>query len=54
MAEGFFAAGGGRHLLGLQGMHPTRIEPFLDLAESYVLLNRSRQDAARPAARAAR
>ncbi len=32
-----------RHLLGLQGMHPTRIEPFLDLAESYVLLNRSRK-----------
>src|ERR1700712_3650862 len=54
MAEGqrFFAMnqGGGpegtdshRHLLGLQGMHPTRIEPFLDLAESYVLLNRSRK-----------
>ena len=43
MADGFFAAGGGRHLLGLQGMHPTRIEPFLDLAESYVLLNRSRK-----------
>jgi aspartate carbamoyltransferase catalytic subunit len=54
MAEGqrFFAAnqGGGqdgtdshRHLLGLQGMHPTRIEPFLDLAENYVLLNRSRK-----------
>ena len=32
-----------RHLLGLQGMHPTRIEPFLDLAESYVLLNRQRK-----------
>ena len=43
MADGFFAAAGGRHLLGLQGMHPTRIEPFLDLAESYVLLNRSRK-----------
>src|ERR1700712_1662383 len=54
MAEGqrFFAMnqGGGpegtdshRHLLGLQGMHPTRIEPFLDLAENYVLLNRSRK-----------
>src|ERR1700712_1507122 len=54
MAEGqrFFAMnqGGGpegtdrhRHLLGLQGMHPTRIEPFLHLAESYVLLNRSRK-----------
>ncbi len=40
---GYFADGGGRHLLGLQGMHPTRIEPFLDLAESYVLLNRSRK-----------
>ena len=24
-------------------MHPTRIEPFLDLAENYVLLNRSRK-----------
>ncbi len=34
---------GHRHLLGLQGMHPTRIEPFLDLAESYVLLNRQRK-----------
>ena len=33
----------GRHLLGLQGMHPTRITPFLDLAESYALMNRSRQ-----------
>ena len=43
MTDGFFAANGGRHLLGLQGMHPTRIEPFLDLAESYVLLNRSRK-----------
>jgi len=32
-----------RHLLGVQGMHPTRIEPFLDLAESYALLNRSRK-----------
>ena len=32
-----------RHLLGLQGMHPHRIEPFLDLAESYVLLNRQRK-----------
>ncbi len=43
MADGFFQSSGGRHLLGLQGMHPTRIEPFLDLAESYVLLNRSRK-----------
>ena len=49
MAEGarFFAGSEGtdshRHLLGLQGMHPTRIEPFLDLAESYVLLNRQRK-----------
>ncbi len=49
MAEGqrFFAGQEGtdahRHLLGLQGMHPTRIEPFLDLAESYVLLNRQRK-----------
>ncbi len=49
MAEGqrFFGGQDGvdshRHLLGLQGMHPTRIEPFLDLAESYVLLNRQRK-----------
>ncbi len=49
MAEGsrFFAEQEGsdnhRHLLGLQGVHPTRIEPFLDLAESYVLLNRQRK-----------
>ncbi|WP_428393311.1 aspartate carbamoyltransferase catalytic subunit [Lichenicoccus sp.] len=47
MAEGgrFFASAedGHRHLLALQGMHPTRIEPFLDLAESYVLLNRQRK-----------
>ena len=49
MAEGqrFFGGQEGsdshRHLLGLQGMHPTRIEPFLDLAESYVLLNRQRK-----------
>ena len=40
---GGYFEGGDRHLLGLQGMHPTRIEPFLDLAESYVLLNRSRK-----------
>ncbi|NPD65391.1 aspartate carbamoyltransferase catalytic subunit [Lichenicola cladoniae] len=39
----FANADGSRHLLGLQGMHPTRIEPFLDLAESYVLLNRQRK-----------
>nr|WP_025829161.1 aspartate carbamoyltransferase catalytic subunit [Acetobacter persici] len=32
-----------RHLLGLQGMTPDQIEPLLDLAESYVLLNRSRK-----------
>ncbi len=38
-----FPGGSARHLLGLQGMHPTRIEPFLDLAESYVLLNRQRK-----------
>ena len=37
------AEDGHRHLLALQGMHPTRIEPFLDLAESYVLLNRQRK-----------
>jgi aspartate carbamoyltransferase catalytic subunit len=47
MVEGgrFFGGNDGpvRHLLGLQGMHPTRIEPFLDLAENYALLNRSRK-----------
>ena len=32
-----------RHLLGVQGMHPTRITPILDLAENYTLLNRSRK-----------
>jgi len=32
-----------RHLLGVQGMHPTRITPILDLADSYTLLNRSRK-----------
>ncbi|WP_395369522.1 aspartate carbamoyltransferase catalytic subunit [Komagataeibacter diospyri] len=32
-----------RHLLGVQGMHPARITPFLDLAEHYALLNRSRK-----------
>ena len=32
-----------RHLLGVQGMHPSRITPFLDLAEHYALLNRSRK-----------
>lgn len=32
-----------RHLLGLQGMHPSQIVPILDLAESYALLNRSRK-----------
>jgi len=41
---GFFGSvDANRHLLGLQGMHPSRIEPFLDLAESYVLLNRQRK-----------
>ncbi len=39
----FSGADASRHLLGLQGMQPGRIEPFLDLAESYVLLNRSRK-----------
>ncbi len=43
MADGYFTAGSARHLLGLQGMHPTRIELFLELAESYVLLNRQRK-----------
>ena len=32
-----------RHLLGIEGMHPPEIERLLDLAESYVLLNRSGQ-----------
>ncbi|MCE2575298.1 aspartate carbamoyltransferase catalytic subunit [Komagataeibacter sp. FNDCR2] len=32
-----------RHLLGVQGMHPSRITPILDLAENYTLLNRSRK-----------
>lgn len=32
-----------RHLLGLEGMTPDQIEPVLDLAESYALLNRSRK-----------
>lgn len=32
-----------QHLLGLQGMTPDQIEPLLDLAESYALLNRSRK-----------
>ncbi|CEF55219.1 aspartate carbamoyltransferase catalytic subunit [Acetobacter fabarum] len=32
-----------RHLLGLEGMTPDQIEPLLDLAESYALLNRSRK-----------
>ena len=30
-----------RHLLQIEGMHPPQIEMMLDLAESYVLLNRS-------------
>jgi aspartate carbamoyltransferase catalytic subunit len=30
-----------RHLLQIEGMHPPEIESLLDLAESYVLLNRS-------------
>jgi aspartate carbamoyltransferase catalytic subunit len=30
-----------RHLLQIEGMHPPRIAAMLDLAESYVLLNRS-------------
>jgi aspartate carbamoyltransferase catalytic subunit len=32
-----------RHLLGIQGMHRSQIEPILDLAESYILMNRSRK-----------
>lgn len=31
------------HLLGIEGMGPQAITPFLDLAESYALLSRSRQ-----------
>ncbi|EGO94016.1 MULTISPECIES: aspartate carbamoyltransferase catalytic subunit [Acidiphilium] len=30
-----------RHLLGIEGLHPRDISALLDLAESYVLLNRS-------------
>jgi aspartate carbamoyltransferase catalytic subunit len=30
-----------RHLLGIQGLHPPAITSLLDLAENYVLLNRS-------------
>lgn len=30
-----------RHLLQIEGMHPPQIDGMLDLAESYVLLNRS-------------
>jgi aspartate carbamoyltransferase catalytic subunit len=32
-----------RHLLAIEGMHPPAIEHILDLAENYVLLNRSGQ-----------
>src|SRR3954451_25285928 len=32
---------GHRHLLAIEGLHPPEIEYLLDLAESYVLLNRS-------------
>ncbi|WP_308721236.1 aspartate carbamoyltransferase catalytic subunit [Komagataeibacter xylinus] len=38
-----FANSATRHLLGVQGMHPSRIMPILDLAEHYALLNRSRK-----------
>jgi aspartate carbamoyltransferase catalytic subunit len=37
------AASGQRHLLGIAGMTAAEIEPFLDLAESYALLSRSRK-----------
>jgi aspartate carbamoyltransferase catalytic subunit len=30
-----------RHLLAIEGLHPPEIGQLLDLAESYVLLNRS-------------
>ncbi len=33
----------GRHLLAIEGLHPPQIAGLLDLAESYVLLNRSGQ-----------
>ncbi|GBR01871.1 aspartate carbamoyltransferase catalytic subunit [Acetobacter oeni] len=48
MAEGragdsrFFGTSG-RHLLGVQGMHPSQITPILDLADTYVLMNGSRK-----------
>ena len=32
-----------RHLLAIEGLHPPEIRHLLDLAESYVLLNRSGQ-----------
>jgi aspartate carbamoyltransferase catalytic subunit len=32
-----------RHLLAIEGLHPPQINQLLDLAESYVLLNRSGQ-----------
>jgi aspartate carbamoyltransferase catalytic subunit len=32
-----------KHLLAIEGMHPPEIEHILDLAENYVLLNRSGQ-----------
>ena len=30
-----------RHLLGIEGLNPVAVTSLLDLAESYVLLNRS-------------
>lgn len=41
--SGQFFATDPRHLLGLQGMHPSVIDPLLDLAENYALFNRSRK-----------
>ena len=34
-------AAGQQHLLAIEGLHPPAIAHLLDLAESYVLLNRS-------------
>jgi len=39
--EGIAVIASHRHLLQIEGMHPPQIEMMLDLAESYVLLNRS-------------
>jgi aspartate carbamoyltransferase catalytic subunit len=41
MRLGCAAVNNSRHLLQIEGMHPPEIAEILDLAESYVLLNRS-------------